>query len=127
VPREPELDRDPSPGSAHRTTAFKMDLQASIAEFVYGEPLKIPGELLTPSSSGLHNVAPPKASSGSIPHIPSNVRAEGPPKLRSRFSPPGRNSAGSGIPLERPLPDILAEAEDNETLCARQARVDLHG
>jgi cleavage and polyadenylation specificity factor subunit 1 len=28
-------------------TAYKEDLQASVAELVYGEPLKIPGELLT--------------------------------------------------------------------------------
>jgi hypothetical protein len=32
-------------------TAFKEDLQASAAELVYGEPLRIPGELLTPSAN----------------------------------------------------------------------------
>jgi hypothetical protein len=31
-------------------TAFKEDLQASVAELVYGEPLSIPGELLAPSA-----------------------------------------------------------------------------
>jgi cleavage and polyadenylation specificity factor subunit 1 len=31
-------------------TAFK-DLQASVAELVYGEPLRIPGELLSPSAN----------------------------------------------------------------------------
>jgi hypothetical protein len=31
-------------------TAYKKDLQASVAELVYGEPLKIPGELLTPTA-----------------------------------------------------------------------------
>jgi hypothetical protein len=31
-------------------TAFKEDLQASVAEFVYGVPLRIPGELLTPTA-----------------------------------------------------------------------------
>jgi hypothetical protein len=31
-------------------TAFKEDLQASVAELVYGEPLRIPGELLAPSA-----------------------------------------------------------------------------
>jgi hypothetical protein len=30
-------------------TSFKADLQASVAELVYGEPLRIPGELLTPT------------------------------------------------------------------------------
>jgi cleavage and polyadenylation specificity factor subunit 1 len=31
-------------------TFFKADLQASVAELVYGEPLSIPGELLTPTA-----------------------------------------------------------------------------
>jgi hypothetical protein len=30
-------------------TSFKADLQALVAELVYGEPLRIPGELLTPA------------------------------------------------------------------------------
>jgi hypothetical protein len=28
-------------------TSFKADLQAAVAEFVYGEPMRVPGELLT--------------------------------------------------------------------------------
>jgi cleavage and polyadenylation specificity factor subunit 1 len=32
-------------------TAFKEDLQASVAELVYSKPLRIPGELLTPSAN----------------------------------------------------------------------------
>ena len=32
-------------------TAFKEDLQASVAELVYVEPLRIPGELLTPATN----------------------------------------------------------------------------
>jgi cleavage and polyadenylation specificity factor subunit 1 len=32
-------------------TSFKEDLQASVAELVYGKPLRIPGELLTPSAN----------------------------------------------------------------------------
>jgi hypothetical protein len=31
-------------------TSFKADLQASVTELVYGEPLRIPGELLTPNA-----------------------------------------------------------------------------
>jgi hypothetical protein len=31
-------------------TTFKADLQASVVELVYGEPLTIPGELLTPTA-----------------------------------------------------------------------------
>jgi hypothetical protein len=32
-------------------TAFKEDLQASVAEHMYGEPLKIPGKLLAPTTN----------------------------------------------------------------------------
>jgi cleavage and polyadenylation specificity factor subunit 1 len=32
-------------------TAFKEDLQASVTELVHGEPLRIPGELLTPNAN----------------------------------------------------------------------------
>jgi hypothetical protein len=31
-------------------TAFKDDLQASVADLVYGEPLRVPGELLNPTT-----------------------------------------------------------------------------
>jgi hypothetical protein len=31
--------------------SFKADLQASVEELVYGEPLRIPGELLTPTTN----------------------------------------------------------------------------
>jgi cleavage and polyadenylation specificity factor subunit 1 len=37
-------------------TAFKEDLQASVAELVYSEPLTIPGELLTPSANPVDQV-----------------------------------------------------------------------
>jgi hypothetical protein len=33
--------------------SFKEDLQASVAELVYGEPLRIPGELLTPTADSV--------------------------------------------------------------------------
>jgi cleavage and polyadenylation specificity factor subunit 1 len=39
-------------------TAFKENLQASVAELVYGEPLRIPGELLTPTSDPVGPVDP---------------------------------------------------------------------
>jgi hypothetical protein len=32
-------------------TAFKEDLKASVVELVYGQPLRIPGELLTPTAN----------------------------------------------------------------------------
>ncbi|PNF22197.1 hypothetical protein B7P43_G04936 [Cryptotermes secundus] len=37
-------------------TAFKEDLQTSVAELVYGEPLKIPSELLTPTADPMNPV-----------------------------------------------------------------------
>jgi hypothetical protein len=56
VPRGTELDRDLSPGYPQRTTAFKMNLHASITELVYDEPLKNPGDLLTPTSDKVEPV-----------------------------------------------------------------------
>jgi cleavage and polyadenylation specificity factor subunit 1 len=35
-------------------TAYEEDLQASVAELVYGEPLRIPGELLTPTAEPVY-------------------------------------------------------------------------
>jgi hypothetical protein len=35
-------------------TFFKADLQASVADLVYGEPLRIPGELLTHAADPAH-------------------------------------------------------------------------
>jgi hypothetical protein len=43
------LDRSTSPRPPGIRTSFKADLQASVAELVYGEPLRIHGELLTPA------------------------------------------------------------------------------
>jgi hypothetical protein len=37
-------------------TAYKEDLQASVAELVYGEHLRIPGELLTPTAEPVEPV-----------------------------------------------------------------------
>jgi hypothetical protein len=49
VPRGPAVDTLPFVLLGIRT-AFKEDLQASVTELVYGEPLRIPGELLTPTA-----------------------------------------------------------------------------
>jgi cleavage and polyadenylation specificity factor subunit 1 len=37
-------------------TSFKADLQASVAELMYGEPLRIPGDLLTPTADPVEPV-----------------------------------------------------------------------
>jgi hypothetical protein len=62
-------------------TSFKGDLQASVAELVYGEPLRIPGELLTPTADPVdpallitefcQHMAPPQAGSSSTPRHPT--------------------------------------------------------
>jgi hypothetical protein len=39
-------------------TSFKADLQASVAELVYREPLRIPGELLTPIANPVEPAHP---------------------------------------------------------------------
>jgi hypothetical protein len=46
VPRRPAVDG----GASCISTSFKEDLQASVAELVYGEPLCITGEFLTPTT-----------------------------------------------------------------------------
>jgi hypothetical protein len=69
-------------------TCFKADLQASVAELVYGEPLSIPGELLTPAADPVEpahlitagpSYGPPQTSSGIAPRLLSHIRAQGPP------------------------------------------------
>jgi cleavage and polyadenylation specificity factor subunit 1 len=45
--RGPTVDRGASLGSPRNSPAYKEDLQASVVELVYGEPLRITGELLT--------------------------------------------------------------------------------
>jgi hypothetical protein len=71
--------------------SFKEDLQASVAELMYSEPLRIPGELLTPGgSSASHHRAtpthgPPHTSSGSSPRLPCYIRAQGPEKCTHVF------------------------------------------
>jgi hypothetical protein len=69
-------------------TSFKADLQASVTELVYGEPLRIPGELLTPKAEPVEpahlitqlrrHMAPPQTSSGIAPRLLSHFRAQGP-------------------------------------------------
>jgi hypothetical protein len=66
-------------------TSFKADLQASIAELVYGEPLRIPGELLTPTADPVEpahlitvapSYGPPQTSSGIAPRLHIHIRAQ---------------------------------------------------
>jgi hypothetical protein len=112
-------------------TFFKTDLQASVVELVYGEPEDSrrdtdPYSGPSGTSASHHTAAPsygpPQTISGSAPRLLSHIRAQGPPKLHACFSPSGRNTPGSGAPLQRPLPGPLTERENTASPCERQAR-----
>jgi hypothetical protein len=63
-------------------TAFKEDLQASTAELVYSEPLRIPGELLTPTADPVdpaHLITELRQHMAHLRPIPATRRALEPP------------------------------------------------
>jgi hypothetical protein len=105
-------------------SAFKENLQASVAELVYGEPLRISSELLTLTAEPMDPahlittppaLGPPQTSSGSTPRLPGYIRAQRPQELQPCLSPPGHNALGFGAPLQRPLPGPVTEREDTAT------------
>jgi hypothetical protein len=58
--------------------AFKEDLQASVAELVYGEPLRIPGELLTPTADPVdpaHLITEPRQHMTRLRPVPATRHA----------------------------------------------------
>jgi hypothetical protein len=83
-------------------TAFKQDLQASVAELVYGEPLGIPSELLTPiADSATHHGAlpkygPPQTNYSNTPCLPGYIRAKHPQEVHTCFPLSGRNAHSVG-------------------------------
>jgi hypothetical protein len=90
--------------------AFETDLQAAVADVVYGEPLRIPGELLTPSADPVEH-----ASDLLLQH------ATPPRPVHVRVPPSEHNSPGFRSRLQRPLPKPLTEREDTATALVRQA------
>jgi hypothetical protein len=59
-------------------TACKEDLQASTAELVYGEPLRIPGELLTPTADPVdaaHHITKLRQHTARLRPIPATRHA----------------------------------------------------
>ena len=80
-------------------TSFKEDLQASVAELVYGEPLRIPGELLAASpttrdplelKTQLRRLFKETAACpGGASRVPGSVRPQGPGGLYPRLPPAG--------------------------------------
>jgi hypothetical protein len=74
-------------------TAFREKLQASVAELVYGEPLRIPGELLTPTADPVDPVhliiqlcqytGLPQTSFGGMPHLFGYICTRRPRKVHT--------------------------------------------
>jgi hypothetical protein len=97
-------------------TSFEADLQASVSELVYGDPLMIPGELLTPTS---HSVEPAHL----IPQLRQHIALLMPVPARHasqvpsyiRFPLTGLNLYGHGASLQRPLPGPISERQDVKT------------
>jgi hypothetical protein len=121
VPRRPTLDRSTSPRPPGIRTSFRADLQASVDELVYVEPLRIPGELLTPNgtpsgTSAPHHTTtpahgPPEASSSNTPRQPRYLHTQAPHQLHTRLPPTGLNSSGPQTSLQRTLPSLLGKTK----------------
>jgi hypothetical protein len=99
--------------------SFKVDLQASVAELVYGEPLRIPGELLTPTADSVdpalcqhmarlrtvpaaRHASPATFVHSSTPRLPSHIRAQRSRRVHARLPPPGHNARALELPYSSP-------------------------
>jgi cleavage and polyadenylation specificity factor subunit 1 len=100
-------------------TAFKEDLQASVAELVYGEPLRIPGDLLAPAADPVDPA-----------HLITELRQH---MARLRPVPAARHASPATfvhndlekcthVFLRQDTPGPVTEGEDNATPRAREAR-----
>jgi hypothetical protein len=113
------------------STVYKEDLQASVVELVYGEPLRIPGELLIPTAEPVDPA-----------HLITELRQH---MARLRPVPAARHTSPSTFvhsdlercthvflrqdttrealepPLQRSLPVPVTESEDSATSGAREA------
>jgi hypothetical protein len=108
-------------------TSFKADLQASIAEFVYGEPSRIPGELLIPNDypeEPVHLITQLRQHMARLRPVPA-TRHTNPGTLIhkdltncTRLPPRRLNSSGPQSFLQRPLPGLIPERQNSKTSCA---------
>ena len=110
--------------------AFK-DLQASVLELFFGEPLRIPGELLAaPPTTGihqssLHSSAPIRitvASPSGTSHIPRWLCPQGPGRLYRCLLPAGYNTAPPGNALQWPLQSLGRHTKNDAHRHKRSAR-----
>jgi hypothetical protein len=97
-------------------SAFKEDLQASVAELVYGEPLRITGELLTPTAEPVdpvHLITELRQHMARLRPVPAARHAspatvvQSPREMHPRLPPSGHNATDFGTPLQRPLPESV--------------------
>jgi hypothetical protein len=93
-------------------TAYKEDLQSSAAELVYGEPLRVPGELLVPAAPKVETsvfihqlrrhmdqVRPTPAARHASP---ATFVSQGPPGIDPRIPAAGCHTPSLGATLQRP-------------------------
>jgi hypothetical protein len=112
-------------------TAFKEDLQASVAELVLTEPLRISGVLLIPTADPIdpahlitelrqHMARSDQFQQHAKPPQPNSCTATS--KNAHTTSSVKTQRPGLWSPLQRPLQGSVAEREDTATLRAREAR-----
>jgi hypothetical protein len=111
-------------------TAFKANLQASVAELVYGESLRILGELLTPTTDPVetaHLISQLGQHMALLRPVPAGRHASPATFVHNclqkctRLPPSGHNAPGFGAPYSGPY-QVLLEKENTATPRARQAR-----
>jgi hypothetical protein len=118
-------------------TAFKEDLQASVAELVYGEPLRIPDKLLTPTSDPAdpgHLITKLRQHTACLRPIPATRHASPDTFVHGDLEKCTSSSVRTQCaerwgPLQWPIPGPVMERENTANPCAQQAhhRVNRHG
>jgi hypothetical protein len=110
---------------------LKKDLRASVAELVYGEPLRIPGELLTPTAEPVdsaHLITELRQHMARLRPIPAARHASPSTFVHSDlercthvFLHQDTTRQALEPPIQRLLPGPVTEREDSATSCAREA------
>jgi cleavage and polyadenylation specificity factor subunit 1 len=111
-------------------TAYKEDVQATVAELVYGEPLRIPGELRSPTAEPVdpaHLITEPRKHIARLRPVPA-ARHTSPSTFVHRdlercthvFLCQDTTRRALEPPLQRPLPGPVTESEDSATSRVRE-------
>jgi cleavage and polyadenylation specificity factor subunit 1 len=102
-------------------TAFKTDLQASVSELVYGEPLRISGELLTPTTDQMepaHLITQLRQHMARLRPVPAARHAS----LATFVHKDLQNCMHVFLRQDTIRRALEPGEEDDATPCARQAR-----